>query len=423
MGRILDAGYALTLLPHYLYHRLGTGKYGPAAPEKLGRFPPGSPPGEATLWVHGVSVGEVLAARPLVRAFEERYPGRSFSVSTTTETGRAVAQKRFGPGRVFYFPLDFSWIVRRAFDRVRPSLVLLMELELWPHFLEEAARRAAPVVVANVRISARSARRFRRLGPLARRMLDRVALWTSQDETNAARLRSLGVEEERIRVVGSLKYDGLEFSEDPEETARLHAALGGGRILLAGSTHPGEEEILLAAFEKLRGRLGFALRLVLVPRHPERTDAIERLVPPGLKAHRRSRGPAPSGADLVLVDTIGELAGMYGAAEAVVVGGSLVPGVGGHNMLEPAALARPIVYGPSVFNFEEPAGRLERAQGAIRLPDSGPGTLASALEGLLRSPEAARAMGGRAREAARAMQGAAARTLDALGPFLAQARA
>ncbi len=414
MGVALDAAYALTLGPHYLYHRAVTGKYGPHAPEKLGRLPAHlGPGGRPALWVHGVSVGETLAARPLVGAFAGAHPHWAVRVSTTTATGRQVACEHFGAESVFYYPLDFSWAVRRAFDTVRPAAVVLMELEVWPAFLSEAARRGVPVVVANVRITERSVRRLRAFGPLARRMLGRVAAWAAQDEGGAARLRAAGVDEERIRVVGSLKADGLDFDERPAEADRLRADLGGGRLWVAGSTHPGEEEAVLAAFAELRARFA-DLRLVLVPRHPERCDAVERRVPADLSVWRRSRGPAPAGAPVVLVDTMGELAALYRAAEVVFVGGTFDAAVGGHSMLEPAALGRPVVYGPEVHNWAGAARTLEQARGAVRLPEADVHVLAGAVAVLLADPHASRAQGARAREAARSLQGATDRTVALL---------
>ncbi len=415
MNWLLDAAYSATLLPHYAYHRFATGRYGPAAPEKLGRYD-AAPPQDAgpTLWVHAVSVGEALAARSLVRGFLDRHPGWRVVVSTTTPTGRKVAGDHFGPERVVYYPLDLSWTVRRAFDRIRPHLVVLMELEVWPHFLEEAERRGVPVAVSNVRITGRSVAGFRRLGGFGRRMLGRVALWLAQNTAYADALRALGVPADRVEVVGSLKYDGLDFSDDPARADRLRTELGGGRLLVAGSTHAGEDEIVYAAFLRLREAAGPDVRLVLVPRHPERCDAVERLAPPGLRTARRSAGAAAPEVDVVIGDTMGELADLYRAADLAFVGGTLLPEVGGHNMLEPAAFARPVVYGPDVHNFTEPAATLEAAGGAVRLPDRDAATLADACARLLADPAAAAALGARAREAAQAMQGATARSLDLL---------
>jgi 3-deoxy-D-manno-octulosonic-acid transferase len=425
MRPMLDLVYAATLLPHYVYHRAITGKYGAAAPEKLGRgLLPGrldaapALPARPRLWVHAVSVGEVLAARSLVAAFRQARPEWDVVVSTTTATGRAVAQKHFGAENVFYYPLDFSGVVRRVFETIRPSLLVLMELEVWPHALAEAERRGVPTAVSNVRITEASIRRFRLAGRGGRGLLQRVRLWISQNEEYAGALRALGVPPERIEVVGSLKYDGLDFAERPAVAARLHRELGGGRLLVAGSTHAGEDEIVYQSFTELRREFGEELRLVLVPRHPERCAAVARLAPAGLRLHRRSAGPAPEGTDILLGDTMGELSDFYRAAEVVVIGGTFEPAVGGHNMLEPAAFGKPVVYGPAVHNFLEPAAVLEAAGAAERLSEPAAAALTAALRPLLADPEEARRRGARGREAARALQGAAARSVTCLEPLL-----
>lgn len=420
MATLLDLFYAATLLPHYAYHRAVTGKYGPDAPEKLGRLPVSvtrGPDAAGMLWIHGVSVGETLAARPLVQGFARQRPDWAIRLSTTTATGREVARKHFGAENVFYYPLDLSACVRRAFDAVRPDLVLLMELEVWPQLLAEAERRGVPVVVANVRITDRSVQSFRRFGGAAERMLRRVSLWLSQNEAYAAALRGLGVEEERIRVVGSLKYDGLSFDCDPAAGATLREELGGGRIFLAGSTHAGEEEAVYAAFRALRESVR-DLRLVLVPRHPERCDAVERIAPAGLQVVRRSRGAAPPQSDVVLGDVMGELGALYRAADVAFVGGTFDPAIGGHNVLEPAAAGVPVVFGPALENVREPADHLEGAGGAVRLASPDADALVDALEPLLTDPDAAGRMGRQARDAAGALQGAAERTIAEIETLL-----
>ena len=410
----LEAAYSVTLYPHDVYHRTVTHKYGPDAKEKWAvlpeRFRSKTRP---RLWVHGVSVGETIAARSIVRAFKAQYPGWDVVFTTTTATGREVAQKQYGAENVFYFPLDFTSSVRRALDTIRPDAIILMELEVWPHFLQETRRREIPVMVANVRITERSMRRFRLLKPLARRMLRQVTCWCSQSEAYSNCLRELGVEDARIHTVGSVKYDGLDLSEKPDETVRLRGELGGaGRLFVAGSTHAGEEETILALFAEIRAAHP-DVRLVLVPRHPERCAAVEALIPAAYRVHRRSAGAAPAGTDIILGDTMGELANLYRAADIVFVGGSFND-TGGHNMLEPAAFAKPILYGPCVFNFLEPAEALEREQAALRLPEPA----AEPFIRLLSNPAEATAMGARAKAVVASMQGATARTMDILKPIL-----
>jgi len=419
MSILADIAYSCTLFPHFLYHRLVTGKYGPRVAEKLGYVPArtGSAP---CLWLHAVSVGEALASRTLVRMFEKVWPAWEVRVSTTTATGREVAARDFGAERVFYYPLDLSWMVDRSLERVKPSLVVLMELEVWPNFLAKACARNVPVVVCNARITERSVRGFRRLGGVARRMLGRVRLWLAQSEAYADALRGLGVPPERVCVVGSLKYDTVPTVIDPQAREDYRALLGAGEgvpVVIGGSTHPSEEEALLAAVAALRRDAFPQIKLVLVPRHPERLDEVERLAAAHGAVERRSRIPAAGHAEapIVLVDTLGELGRLYAAADAVFVGGSLIPH-GGQNMMEPCGLARPAVIGPSYFNFAEPMAVLQACDGLRVI--AGAGDLSGALRAILEDPAAAAAMGVRARAALIARQGATARTLERLGDVM-----
>ncbi len=415
MPLLADLLFSGTLLPHLLYHRLFTGKYGPQAYEKLGyvRARPGDRP---CLWTHAVSVGEAIAARPLLEAFGHAHPGWDVRVTTTTATGRKVASERFGADRVSYYPLDLSWMVRRAFDRLRPDLVVLMELEVWPNFLAHAEQRGVPVVVANARITERSTRRFRRWRRISQPMLTRVTEWLAQSETYAERLRSIGVPPGRIHVVGSIKYDAVPTELDPsirEQYRRLLGADEGTRVLIGGSTHPSEEEVLLEAFACLEQEGLRPLKLVLVPRHPERLDAVDQLAARRGRTVRRS-AITPQGstdAPIVLVDTLGELGKLYAAADAVFVGGTLIPH-GGQNMMEPCGLGRPTVIGPSTHNFDEPVAVLRAAKGLRQI--QGPRELLPALRELFTQPEQAAALGANAREALIAEQGATERTLDRL---------
>ncbi|MBN2711516.1 MAG: hypothetical protein JXR97_03655, partial [Planctomycetes bacterium] len=252
MSFIADALYCLTLIPHYLYHRYFTNKYGDSAPEKLGFIPDQIKPGRKCMWLHAVSVGETLAARTLVRAFEEAHPDWDVRISTTTATGREVAMKNFGEERVFYYPLDCSWMVRRAFDIINPSLIVLMELEVWPNFLLEAQKRLVPVAVSNVRIMERSVRRFKKLRAIALPMLERVSLWLSQSDEYTGKLLDIGVSKDKIETVGSLKYDTVATEIDPDvrlEYRKLFGAWEGETVFVAGSTHAGEDEIVLDAYK------------------------------------------------------------------------------------------------------------------------------------------------------------------------------
>ncbi len=424
MSLLADLIYCPTLLSHYYYHRLLTGKYGEAAFEKCGYPSPRNqapPPAAAAMvspcwWLHAVSVGEALAARTLIKAFAEEFPDWELRVSTTTATGREVAQNNFGAERVFYYPLDCSWMVRRALGRIAPSLVVLMELEVWPNFLAAAAARRIPVVVANTRITEKSARRFKRFHSLAARMLSQVTLWLCQSEEYAERLRSIGVAGERLRVVGSLKYDAVPTDVDPAVRSRYRALIGAAAttpVLVAGSTHRGEEAAVLSAFATLKREAFPALKLVLAPRHPQRLDEVEALASACGKVVRRSAIAADGGgqAPIILLDTMGELGKLYAAADAVFVGGSLIDH-GGQNMMEPCGLARPTVMGPSCHNFAEAAGLLVGCRGLRQV--SSEEALTAALRELLSDPEAAAAMGQRARAALRGQKGATGKSVQLL---------
>ncbi len=418
MRILIDLVYCLTLVPHYLYHRLVTRKYGPDAWEKLGGVPARSG-GKKCLWVHAVSVGETMAARTIIEAFEQAHPDWEIRLSTTTATGREVARKRFGEDRVFYCPLDLSWMVKRVFRRIRPDLVVLMELEVWPNFLVVAEEWSVPVVVANCRITEKSLRGFERLGNLARKMLNRVRLWLAQSEEYASRLRSLGIPAERVAVVGSVKYDTVPTELDEGIRAEYRALFGvdGAPLLVAGSTHPGEETAVLRACKALWEGDFPDLRVVLVPRHPERLDAVEREAA-GFAAVRRRSGlsaKTPADAPVVLLDTMGELAKVYAAADLVFVGGSLIEH-GGQNIMEPCGLARPTVMGPSCYNFDEAVETLRGCDGYR--PVEADDALAAAFAELLRAPETAAAMGRRARKALLGRQGATTRTIELLDGIL-----
>ncbi len=419
MPLIADLIFSLTLLPHYLYHRFVTGKYGPAAREKLGHLPLRTGNG-ACLWVHGVSVGEVLAARVLVNEFQKQHPDWDLRISTTTATGREVADRNFGPERVFYYPLDLSWMVRRSFCRIRPSLVLLMELEVWPNFLAIARTGKVPVVVCNARITDRSVKRFRLLGKSARSMLAPVSLWLAQSDEYADRLRTIGVLPERIRVVGSLKYDSVPTEPDPAMRNEYRGMLGAGektRVIIGGSTHPSEEDALLSAFAALRQSVSDDLKLVLVPRHPERLDEVERLVQGVAPVRRRSTlsPDKPADTPVVLVDTMGELGRLYAAADVVFVGGSLIPH-GGQNMMEPCGLGIPTVIGPSCHNFIETVALLTKAEGLIQVRDAN--ELEPEIRNLLNTPDQALAMGKRARQVIAECKGATKRSLDLIANLM-----
>ena len=319
-------------------------------------------------WFHAVSVGEVNLLGTLVPAFRKRYPDWIIVVSSTTDTGLAEARKRFSDLPVIAYPFDFTWAVATAFDRVRPAIVVLAESELWPNFLSAAKRRDVPVVVVNARMSPRSFARLKRFAALARRLLfEKVTRFAVQEEEYAERFRKLGVPDEKLVVTGSVKYDGTSGERDSvqsRELARL-LAIESAVVLLAGSTHSPEESIILDAFARLRVRFPH-LRLILVPRHPDRFDEVAGLVEQSkLPFVRRSRvtEPLPLMPAVVLLDTVGELSAAWGLADIGFTGGSLDGKRGGQSMIEPAGYGVPCVFGPHVWNFKDAARRLVEVGG------------------------------------------------------------
>jgi 3-deoxy-D-manno-octulosonic-acid transferase len=364
-------------------------------------------------------VGESAAAVPLVEGIRQRWPELGIVVSTITPTGaRIVGERLAGTATHRYFPIDLPGPVRRALDAARPRFFIAIETELWPNFLRALARRRVPAMIANGRISDRSFRRYRWIRGLMRRVLANVSVFAMQTEEDARRIIALGAPPSRVVVTGNLKSDLVpEATSDAAATWRERLRLGAdARLWIAGSTHRGEEALVLDAFLRARTRCP-DLALVLAPRHPERAGEVEELIRErGLVAARRSRLPtegAPGG--VVILDTVGELAALYALAEVVFVGGSLVP-IGGHNVLEPAMLGKPVLVGPHMSNFREGAELLQRSGGGLVVKD-GP-ELERELARLLEDRDLARRMGEAARQAFAGRQGAVSATLDLVGRHL-----
>ncbi|HWG17065.1 MAG TPA: 3-deoxy-D-manno-octulosonic acid transferase [Acidobacteriaceae bacterium] len=387
--------------------------------------------GRKVVWVHAVSVGEVLAATRLVAELEHALGDEwSIVVSTTTATGQALAIKRFagvdreGSARVFYYPLDFAMAVRAYLRALRPRMLILMESELWPRMLAQGRWAGIPVVVANARVSDRSFARGMRVRPVWSRLLRQVTLFLAQSEEDARRLIAMGAAAEAVRAVGNLKYDAAEprQSEIARWLGGMHRA-----IIVAGSTLEGEEEMALIAWEAaLSSKLDPLL--VLAPRHPERFRAVEALLAGGKWAkysgylRASDFGPERKGSghfDFVLLDTIGDLAAVYGVADVAFVGGSLVPR-GGHNPLEPARFGVPVVMGRSYENFRDIVGKMQEA-GGIRIVRNGT-ELKTAFQELLTNSEAAKALGERGRKVFEEQQGATVRATEALRKIIGQDR-
>jgi 3-deoxy-D-manno-octulosonic-acid transferase len=446
MVYLLDLAYlvlALAALPWLAYQRLRYGKYRQGWLAKLwGAVPPraGQRP---CLWLHAVSVGEVNLLEPLIQRWEARHPQWDVVISTTTQAGYELACRKYAPRTVYYAPLDFSWAVRRAVRRIRPTLLVLAELELWPNLIAAARRRGAAVAVVNGRLSQRSFAGYRRIGWLARRTLRQLDLIAAQNQEYADRFSALGADPQRLKITGSVKFDGARADRAAPHVLHL-AELAGLRaddiVWLAGSTQHPEEEIVLEIYRRLAAEFP-RLRLILVPRHPQRFEEVARLLARhGLPWQRRSAlgdaraaavlaeaglarpaagldVPAPAAGEsiavrpVLLVDVVGELGWWWGTAQIAFVGGSLTQR-GGQNMIEPAAYGVAVAFGPNTWNFRDVVELLLTNEAAVVTPD------AAALEAFVRrcvtQPGYAQTLGARARALVLAQQGAADRTVALL---------
>jgi 3-deoxy-D-manno-octulosonic-acid transferase len=373
---------------------------------------------DRVIWIHSVSVGEVLAVSGLVEQMRRTFPQHRLLVSTTTDTGQALARKRFGEANVFYFPMDFAFAIRPYLQVLRPELIVLAETEFWPNFLRLAQSSGARVAVVNARISDRSWPNYRRFRWALRKMLSNVDLFLAQTPQDSARLQSIGTEAQRVQVTGNLKFDlSLPFSPPIVENLRQCLATeGAGPVLVCGSTVEGEEPLLLKAFEDLRVGHPRAV-MILAPRHPERFNQVAILLRQlGIPFLRRSqwRGE-PLAGGVVLVDSIGELSALYALADVAFVGGSLVPR-GGHNIIEPAQHGVAIVTGNHTQNFRDIVA-LFQIRDAVRIV--GMAELPLTLMQLLADDAERRALGQRAIETMRSQAGATLRTLEALKTLVA----
>ena len=367
-----------------------------------------------TVWFHAVSVGEVIQLQKVVEEFRRQTADRfSVIVSTTTDTGFELAQKRFSGCQVTWFPLDFSWAVRNAIHHIRPAMVVLMELELWPNFLAECHLQSVPVAVINARMSARSHRGYSRAQFLLKPIFRRLTLVAVQSQTYADRLASLGVPQDRIQITGSIKFDAVDTDRANPGTERLRQLFGlknSDVVFVAGSTQHPEEELALRAWMNLQSSVE-NLRLILVPRHRERFDDVARLViVSGVPLLRRSEinpsgqtGSPSQSAPVILLDTIGELTACWGLAHIAFVGGSF-GSRGGQNMIEPAAYGACVMYGPNTWNFRDVVECFREASASIELQS--PEDLAVALRQLVTDEDRRRQAGLTAREVVRRQQGA-----------------
>jgi 3-deoxy-D-manno-octulosonic-acid transferase len=415
----------VALSPYFLYQALRHKKYVGSLGQRLGYLPVAlNLDGEASIWIHAVSVGEVLSTRPVIEELRKRYPSLRLFLSTTTRSGQQIAQRSITDvDGIFYFPFDWPFTVRRTLSIVRPKLFVMVENEIWPTMLRECRRRGVKTIVINGRISARSFPRYRLIRTFFKRVLADIDRFCVQGEETAGRLVSLGAERSRLTITGSLKFDALNATplpgRGPARVLRFFRMSPNRPVLIAGSTMRGEDEAVIRAFNRVRTTPGGAnALLVLAARHPERFDEVERLCKSeGLATVRRSELPidAEPRADAVILDTIGELAHLYQIATAVFVGGSLVP-AGGHNILEPALYGKSIVFGPHMENFNEIAETFLTNRAAIQVHN--PRELETAIVGLLGDPVRRARLGAAARALIDTNRGAKDRTLAVIADLL-----
>lgn len=415
-------GLALLLSsPWWLLQMVRHGKYRAGLWERLGRVPQRIRlPHRPAIWVHAVSVGEVLAIAEAVRKLGEEFRDHRILISTTTQSGQELARKRFGDANVTYFPLDFAFCIGPYLNAVRPDLVILAETEFWPNFLRTAKAAGARVAVVNARISDRSFPRYRRCRRLLGHVLSKIDIFCAQTEEDARRLREIGAPSGHVEVSGNVKFDVHLPAETPLVTSLRGASESGGArpIIVCGSTVDGEEERLLRDFaDIIRPRLPHAL-LILAPRHPERFEQVLSMIGAfRLPVIRRSNwnNSAISGG-VFLLDSIGELAAVYAIADVAIVGGGFAPR-GGHNVLEPAWFSKPVIIGPHYHNFRDVVEQFRHAE-AITITQE---PLKAALA-LLENSERLGNLGLRARAVLDANAGATERTLSRLRPLLENTR-
>jgi len=383
-------------------------------------------PGKKCIWIHAVSVGEVNATGTIIDQLKKTFGDFEIVLSTTTDTGFARANALYGKDlTVFYFPLDFSRIMGRAFDQINPALCLLMELEVWPNFVEIAQELNVPVVVVNGRISKKSFSRYKLIRPVVKNIFCKVTLALAQTDEYAKRFTEIGCPDNRVVVTGSLKYDTAQVTDRVEGADALAVELGLGdeRLWIAGATGNDEETILLDVYQQLRQEEKFAdLRFAIVPRKPERFDEVAQLIQQrnlSMVRYSQIKGKKPAGQidknAVILGDTMGDLRKFYSLATIIFVGRSLVP-MGGSDMIEAAALAKCTILGPHAFNFQQTIDALLAGNGAIMVQDKD--QLLTAMQKCLTEPDFAQKIAANGREVIQKNQGATTRTIDAIGRLL-----
>jgi len=426
---LLTIGFIL-LLPRFAFDALRTRKYVTGLSQRLGNLPNFRSTHAPLIWLHCVSVGETEAAKPLVRALKKKFPHHRLVVSTTTVTGQGVARRAFAKDNaaVFYFPIDWSWAVRRVLRTLNPSAFLIMETELWPNLMRECGRRSIPVAIVNGRISQRSFGRYKLIRPFVRRMLKDVSIALMQSDEDASRLRNLGMPAERVIMAGNLKFDSATLSgNDAKIAAELRerfAFTADNRLIVAASTHAPEESIAIEAFKLIQASSNERVRMLIAPRHPERFNEVAgQIESSGFTWTRRSAAPTETdhNCDIVLLDSIGELRATFSLADIAFIGGSIAPH-GGHNVLEPAAQGVCVVTGAHIENFAAITRALLSENAIVQLPDvsetEAPTALASAITELLANDSLRIEISQRAKAVCDRNTGATERVVDAIADLL-----
>jgi 3-deoxy-D-manno-octulosonic-acid transferase len=421
--------FLFVVSPYFLYQAIRYQKYVGSLPQRLGYLPVSfNLDAESSIWIHAVSVGEVLTARALIPDLRAAYPRLRLFLSTTTMAGQEVAKRNVqGVDAVFYFPFDWSFIVRRTLRLVRPKLFVMMETEIWPNLLRECRRTNVKTILVNGRISSRSYSRYRLIKPLFKRVLANIDRFCVQGEESKRRLIDLGANPARVTPTGSLKFDSLDVPAPSSHTRPRDRVLRFFRVspdrtvIVAGSTMREEERVLFKAFRRIKGITANPL-LIVAPRNPERFgETVDLSQQAAFVTVRRSELPIDDEprAEVVVLDTIGELAQVYQVATVVFVGGSLVD-MGGHNILEPAVFGKPIVFGPHMQNFSEIASAFLVNDAAVQVPSER--ALEGALVALLTDPVRRARLGAAARALVESNRGARDRTLAVIADLLPAGR-
>jgi 3-deoxy-D-manno-octulosonic-acid transferase len=416
--------------PIILYKLSTTAKYQISLKERFGFIPPNIRSDLESgdwVWLHAVSVGEVMAAVPIIKELKKTWPQLRILLSTVTVTGYQTAKEKVPWADQFiFFPFDYPWSVKKVIDFVRPKVYLAMETELWPNFFHYLAQKGIPSAIINGRLSPKSYKGYRRVRFFMTQVLSQIDLFGMQTEADAKRIEQLGVASERIKVLGNVKFDQATslaaITEKELDALRQSFGLNGqDQVIIAGSTHRGEEEIIVEIYEKLRTSYP-SLLLIIAPRHIERAEEIEELIDKkGLSSIRRTRLIAEKSESrkdrksIIILDTLGELASVYALGIIVFVGGSLVP-TGGQNLLEPAVHKKPVFFGPSVFNFEEISRMLKESGGGIQIMDGE--ELTNKMLALLEEPQKIEELGKKAQQVVFAHQGAVSRHIELIDALL-----